>query len=273
VPLIVFRTNRSLAPKPARLPVSGVTKPIVMSRVDDDGPAPLIPEVHASSTPPAPIASAPAPAALSRLRRPIPVTGAVVAARRRAAFPRTVPSHDGVSDWPVMALPRCLDAPVKMSEQWQRRAAMRPRAAGCGNESRAFAIRTFVLNKNKVRHKVRSAATRVNARYLTVSRWCPVSGCRVRPPAGAAVAASPGRGLFVWPNEGVVAARARGSAVCGRDYAPCPAVWQNVILTTWLREALSLAVPGPSERSRQSPPGPSPPPVPYFAGRRPQPWL
>ena len=67
--LILEITQLSGAPNPARAPVSGWIQPIVMALVLlDPELAPLMPELHAWSSPPAPTTAAPAPAARSRPR-------------------------------------------------------------------------------------------------------------------------------------------------------------------------------------------------------------
>src|ERR1700728_3972175 len=66
--LILEITQLSGAPNPARSPVSGWIQPIVIALVLLVL-APLIPELHACSRPPAPTAAAPTPAARSRPRR------------------------------------------------------------------------------------------------------------------------------------------------------------------------------------------------------------
>src|SRR5216683_103604 len=68
--LILEITQLSGAPNPAREPVSGWIQPIVMALVPPAPElAPLMPELHAWSSPPAPMTAAPAPPARSRLRR------------------------------------------------------------------------------------------------------------------------------------------------------------------------------------------------------------
>ena len=92
--MILEITQLSGAPKPAREPVSGWIQPIVMALVPPDpdpDPEPLMLELHASSRPPAPTANAPAPNALSTLRRPIPAA----AAGGPAAAPGAAESGDG----------------------------------------------------------------------------------------------------------------------------------------------------------------------------------
>src|SRR6202034_3651983 len=75
--LILEITQLSAAPNPARSPVSGWIQPIVMALVLLEL-APLMPELQASSSPPAPTTAAPAPAARSRPRRLMPPTGLVL---------------------------------------------------------------------------------------------------------------------------------------------------------------------------------------------------
>src|SRR5262249_59418297 len=69
--LILVITQVSGAPKPASGPVSGWIQPIVMLLVLPEL-APLMPDPHALSKPPAPAATAPAPTPASTDRR---VTG------------------------------------------------------------------------------------------------------------------------------------------------------------------------------------------------------
>src|SRR5215469_5871739 len=79
--LILEITQLSGAPNPARGPVSGWIQPIVIALVappPDPGLAPLIPELHACRSPPAPITATPAPAARSSPRRLIPPSGLVL---------------------------------------------------------------------------------------------------------------------------------------------------------------------------------------------------
>ena len=115
--LILEITQLSGAPNPASEPVSGWIQPIVMALVPPDpelapepDDEPLMPPLQASSRPPAPTATAPAPNALSRLRRPTGPTA--------LAFGTTVPaigyelvwsvaeaSGTGLSDGLVMAFP------------------------------------------------------------------------------------------------------------------------------------------------------------------------
>ncbi len=74
--MIWLSTNLSPEANPASSPVSGVMKPMLIVPVLPPPelppePEPLIPELHAASSPPAPTASDPAPTPLSKERREI----------------------------------------------------------------------------------------------------------------------------------------------------------------------------------------------------------
>src|ERR1039457_3133545 len=72
---MVLRTNLSPEAKPARLPVRGVMKPMVIVQAEDELPEPLIPDPQALSTPPAPAARAPTPRPPSTERRATECSG------------------------------------------------------------------------------------------------------------------------------------------------------------------------------------------------------
>src|SRR6266481_3445962 len=71
--LILESTQLSGAPKPASGPVSGWIQPSLMAFVVLDT-EPLMPELHASSSPPTPMTAAPAPTARRTPRRLTPPT-------------------------------------------------------------------------------------------------------------------------------------------------------------------------------------------------------
>ena len=96
---------------------------------DDD---PLMLELHASSRPPAPTANAPAPNALSTLRRPMPGAAAGGPAAARAG---PAESGDGLSDGLVMAFPL-----TRGADEW-RDISERP---GARSRIRRYEVRLHV---------------------------------------------------------------------------------------------------------------------------------